>query len=44
MENFARLAGWTPVSWYDEDETYIRLPDDGAPHKFRQTVCVLEAP
>ena len=44
MENIARLAGWTPVRWYDGDETYIRLPDDDEPHKFRQTVCVLEAP
>ena len=44
MEDIARLAGWTPLRWYDGDEMYIRLPDDGEPHKVRQTVCVLEAP
>jgi SAM-dependent methyltransferase len=43
MTDIARLAGWTPVRWYDGDETNIRL-DNGELHQFKQSICVLEAP
>jgi ubiquinone/menaquinone biosynthesis C-methylase UbiE len=44
MEEIARLAGWTPIRWRGGDEEDIRMPGDDEPHKFRQTICVLEAP
>jgi hypothetical protein len=38
-----RLAGWTPVRWYDGDEE-IQLSGSGESHKFHQSILVLEAP
>jgi ubiquinone/menaquinone biosynthesis C-methylase UbiE len=43
MTDIARLAGWTPVRWYDGDEKNIQL-DNGELHQFNQSICVLEAP
>ena len=44
MTEIARLAGWTPVRWYDGDEKNIQLPDDGELYEFNQSICVLGAP
>jgi SAM-dependent methyltransferase len=44
MTEIARLAGWTPIRWYDGDEKNIQLPDDGELYEFNQSICVLEAP
>ena len=43
MTHIARLAGWTPVRWYDGDERNIQL-DNGELHQFNQSILVLEAP
>jgi hypothetical protein len=43
MTDIARLAGWTPVRWYDGDEE-IQLSKSGESHKFHQSILVLEAP
>ena len=43
MSDIARLAGWTPLRWYDGDEANIQLPD-GELQNFGQSICVLEAP
>lgn len=43
MNEIVRLAGWTPVRWYDGEERNIRLPDIGELHMMGQSVCVLRA-
>jgi ubiquinone/menaquinone biosynthesis C-methylase UbiE len=43
ITDIVRLAGWTPVRWYDGDEE-IQLTDSGESHKFHQSILVLEAP
>jgi ubiquinone/menaquinone biosynthesis C-methylase UbiE len=42
MTEITRLAGWTPVRWYDGEEQNIRLPDTGELHALGQSVCVLQ--
>ena len=44
IEEVARLAGWTPLHWYDGDEKNIRLPEGDELYEFNQSICVLEAP
>jgi ubiquinone/menaquinone biosynthesis C-methylase UbiE len=43
ITDIVRLAGWTPVRWYDGDEE-IQLSGSGESHKFHQSILVLEAP
>lgn len=43
MNEIARMAGWTPVRWYDGEEKNIRLPDTQELHNMGQSVCVLQA-
>jgi ubiquinone/menaquinone biosynthesis C-methylase UbiE len=42
MTDIIRLAGWTPVRWYDGDEE-IQLSESGDSHRFPQSVLILEA-
>jgi ubiquinone/menaquinone biosynthesis C-methylase UbiE len=43
ITDIVRLAGWTPVRWYDGDEE-IQLSDSGESQRFHQSILVLEAP
>jgi len=44
MEEIARLAGWTPLRWYEGDVENIGPMDDGRMFSLGQASCVLEAP
>ena len=44
ITDIARMAGWTPIRWYDGDEKNIRLPDNGELYEFNQSICILKAP